>query len=187
MMQYKYLKKRNFDIELRQKKFIMMGGEFKNVKQKLSEADIKKMKRQYIEMYYAFTSLNWASGKILGVSWQKAVEQMDSYVASKTKKTGHPMNAELLKFHRQRHRETAEAIMHNPYVNVKLLERHKEIFLRHGNKDLTKSKHALDDMYQQYMPTQEITKQPKIAEFGLANEQMMNNMLVFQRLRERAA
>ena len=177
------LEKRNFDLEFQQKKFIMLGGELKNVSSKLPPEVIKKMKQEYVKMFYAFTSINWGQGKTLGVSWQKALSQMDAFVTTKMKIANHPINAELIKFHQETRRQIAKSIMTNPYVDEKLNERFQKGFFDYGNKTLSESKHALDDMFKKYMPRQEITKKPQTFEFDLVKnniQKMMQQLMAGQ-------
>lgn len=177
-------------MELRQKQFIMMGGKSNTNQKKLSELEIKQIKQKYRSMYIGFVSINWGSGKTLGVSWQKALEQMDGFIASKSKIVGHPINNELVKYHAEFRRDMARHIMTSDYSEDKLSEEHKKFFFDDGEKMLKKSKSALDSLYQQYMPQQNIEKTSIAHKFGLANQkvqQMLQQLLMQQQMNGRAA
>ena len=175
------------NIELQRKKIIMMGGSVKREQQKLPKETIEEMKKNYTKMYFAFTSINWASGKTLGMSWQKALEQMDSYVATKTKMQNHPIGTELMKIHNSFRREMAKSIMTSQHANEKLQEPHIiQSFMNYGTKSLKNGKYVLDNMYQKYTPKTNIKNPEILHKFGISS-QMLMNQLVSQMINERAA
>ena len=57
------------NLELQQKQIMMMGGLINKKQKKLSEEEIKQLKKDYSLMYFGFVSINWGQGKTLGVSW----------------------------------------------------------------------------------------------------------------------
>ena len=177
------------NIEFQQKQIMMVGGLGDDKKQKLSPETIKQMKTNYIKMYYGFVSINWGMGKTLGVAWQKALEQMDGFIATKAKIVGHPINNELIKFHKEFRHDMAKTIMTNPYTEEKLPERLKKIFFDDGTKRVKESKGVLDSMYQQYMPKNIFEKTQVAHKFALANQktQQMLQQLLMQQIRQRAA
>ena len=181
------------NFKLQQMKLMMVGGLNTNTKQKLPPEVVKQIHKDYIHMYYAFVSINWGQGKTLGVSWQKGLEQMDAFVASKMKIANHPANNELLKIHTEFRKDMAKTIMTNPNTEEKLDDRLKKSFLNYGMKEVSKSKTALDNMYKKYMPEnlQEKTQeQPqKAKQLNLANykAQQVLQILMQQRTMERAA
>ena len=177
------------NLELHQKKFILMGGKIKNVQKKLSANEIAQIKKSYRRMYFAFTSINWANGMTLGMAWQKALEQMNSFVATKSKIKNHPVNDELMKIHAEFRREQSKHIMTSEYANEKLSDKYKKSFFDYGNQKLKKYKSVIDGMYKQYMPQPEITKQQKTSDFGIGMQktQQILQQLLLQQLKERAA
>ena len=101
MMNDKNINQQN--LELYQKKIMMMGGHIEN-QVKLSPEQIKQLKKDYSMMFIGLTSINWSKGVTLGTAWQKALEQMDGFIAAKTKIANHPINKYLiehLKYHHQ--------------------------------------------------------------------------------------
>ena len=169
------------NMKFRQKQIVMMGGGINQQTKKLSPAEIEQMKKNYVAMYFGFTSINWGMGKTLGMSWQKALEQMDGYVMSKVKIPNHPANAELIKFHTEFRRDMAKFIMTNPYTNVKLKEHHKKLFLDYGTKRVKESKNTLDKIYEQHMPSMDVKSQSKDNKFDVANrnlQQVIQSMLL---------
>ena len=179
------------NFEFQQQQMLMMGVVINQVQEKLPPEIIKQMKKDYVKMYYGFTSINWGMGKTLGISWQKALEQMDSFVATKTKISGHPANNELINFHSEFRRDMSKAIMTNPNTNLKLEERLKKNFLDYGTKSVKESKGALDGLYQKYMPKKTNEKTQTAQGFKLGNQkanQILQQLLIQQQMqRERAA
>lgn len=177
------------NLELQQKQIMMMGGLINKKQKKLSEEEIKQLKKDYSLMYFGFVSINWGQGKTLGVSWQKGLEQMDAYIKSKSKIMGHPVNNELVKIHSEFRKLMAKTIMTNPYVEEKLDERLKEEFLKFGMKDLRKGKGALDATYEKYMPEQTVNKTVDANKFNVANQnaRQMFQMLMLQNIQQRQA
>ena len=180
-------------LEIQKQQRMMMGGMVNDQQKKLSPEEIKKMKQDYFTMYFGFTSINWGSGKTLGVSWQKALEQMDAYVMSKAKTANHPVNEEFIKLHRQFRGEMAKFIMKNPYTEQKLKPDYRQDFLNYGTKRVKSGKSSLDGLYQQYMP-KENSQTPTMVKFNFANknvQQILQNFLAqqaqLQNYRQRAA
>ena len=170
------------NMEFRQKQIVMMGGGINQQTKKLSPAEIEQMKKNYVAMYYGFVSINWGMGKTLGVSWQKALEQMDGFVMSKTKIPNHPGNTELVKFHKEFRRDMAKSIMMNPYSSKKLNEVFKKSFVEYGTKRVKESKAVLDEMYKRYMPVTNVKPSSNdIRSFDVANRilrQRVQNMFL---------
>lgn len=172
------------NFELQQKQIIMMGGSVNTKQKKLSVAEIEKLKKDYRHMYFAFVSINWGMGKTLGVSWQKALEQMDSFVATKLKIVGHPINNELIKYNAEFKRDMSKHIMTSEYAQDTLSEQYKKIFFDDGEKQLKKSKAAIDSVYQQYMPEKTIEKTLMAHKFNLGQQKtqyMLQQILINQR------
>lgn len=174
------------NFELHRKRIIMMGGNVKKEQKKLSEKVIAKLRKSYVRMYFSFTSINWGQGKTLGTSWQKALEQMDAYVATKTKIQNHPANNELIKIHKKFRREMAEHIMTSEFANDVLEEKKvRESFMSYGTKFLKISKGTIDNIYKDYMPNTNIKQSEIVHKFGMSN-QMLRQMLI-QQTYQRAA
>jgi len=178
------------NFEFQQKKMMMMGAIVNNTQEKLPPEVIKQIKKDYHWMYFGFVSINWGMGKTLGVSWQKGLEQMDAYVATKTKIAGHPVNNELVKIHSEFRKEMAKTIMTNPYVDDKLTENLKVKFLNFGTEDVKTGKNGLDATYQKYMPKKTMENTKNAQQFGLANQkakQMLQQLLMQQKTNQYAA
>ena len=141
-------------------------------------------------MYFAFTSINWANGMTLGMAWQKALEQMESFVKTKANNSNNPVSNELIKIHTEFRRYQSKFIMTSEYVDDRLAERLKKPFMDYGNQQLKKYKSAMDNIYQMHMPTTEITKQTKTHDFGIGmqnTQQILQQLLLQQQLKQRAA
>lgn len=156
-------------LEVQQKYIIMLGADVNEKQVKLSPEAIKKLRKDYINMYIGFVSINWGQGKTLGASWQKAIEQMDAFVASKNKITGHPVNDELTKFHAEHRYLVSKNIMTNKHAGDKLEKRLQQKFIKFGMEDLKKGKAALDATYKQYMPKEKVVdKNQPVKSFEIA-------------------
>ena len=105
------LEKSKLFMEIQEKQLIMTGVTVKKNQKKLSFEDVRKIKQQYRDMYFALTSINWAQGMTLGMAWQKAIRQIEAYIVSKVKTPNHPMNAELIKFHTDFRKDMSKYIM----------------------------------------------------------------------------
>ena len=179
------LDKKQIELELQQKHFIMMGGALKVIQNKLSPMEIEKMKKDYVGMYYGLASINWGQGMTLGMAWQKALEQMDAFVASKAKIPNHPANSELIKYHNQFRRDMAKSIMTSDYTGEKLPEHLKKSFLTYGTKRVKETKNALNDMYKKHMPKQEMQKTTNGKSFDIAKQKQL--LLLQQMMNQRVA
>lgn len=179
--------KNQIESELQQKQFIMMGGSLKVVQNKLSQIEIEKMKKNYVGMYYALAAINWGQGITLGMAWQKALEQMDAFVASKTKIPNHPANAELKKYHNEFRRDMAKTIMTSEYTGEKLPEHLKKYFIDYGTKRVKETKGALDELYKTHMPKQELSKVPVVKSFEIAKRKTQQLLLMQQIINQRVA
>lgn len=180
------------NLSFQQQQIVMMGGMVDSKQKKLSPSEIKKMKSDYVAMYFGLVSINWGNGKTLGGAWQKALEQMDGFVMGKAKIANHPMNQELINFHREFRHNMAKSIMTNPNSNIMLSPRLKQDFIDYGTRRVKESKPALDMLYQKYMPdtNQMIKQNPTAQKFNTATlnmQQIMQQMMLQQRMRERAA
>jgi len=179
------LNKKQIELELQQKYLVMMGGSLKESQNKLSHMDIEKMKKDYVGMYYALVSINWGQGMTLGMAWQKALEQIDAFVASKMKIPNHPANSELVKYHNQFRRDRAKSIMTSEYADEKLSDRLKKSFVDYGTKRVKETKGALDNMYKKYMPKQEMQKTTNGKSFDIAKQKQL--LLLQQMMNQRVA
>lgn len=176
-------------MEFRQKQNIMLGI-FDKQTVRLSAEEIKKMKQDYVGMYYGFVSINWGQGMTLGRAWQKALEQMDAFVATKTKITNHPANKDFLKMHSDFRRDMAKSIMTSEYANDKLEPKYRKGFIAYGTKRVKETKNALDSLYQKYMPKQNLQQTSNAKSFDIAKQktqQLMQQILMQQIMNQRAA
>lgn len=184
------IEKNNLDLEIQKQKFILMGGSVKTIQKKLSQEDIKQIKKDYHRMYFALTSINWGQGMTLGMAWQKALSQMDAFVKSKTKVQNHPINDELTKIHTAFRRRMAKHIMTSEYSNNKLQEKYKKLFVQDGEKDFSKHKQSFDNIYKKYMPQQQIVKNTNSGQFDAAKirtQQKLQMLLQMKMLNQHAA
>jgi 5-keto 4-deoxyuronate isomerase len=164
--------KNQIELEFQQKQQMLMGGSVDaKAKKKMTPEDIKQMKKDYTNMYFALTSINWGHGGTLGMAWQKALSQMDAFVSTKMKMINHPMGKELLKMHTEFRRNMSKHIMTSEYAEEKLQERHKKLFIERGEKNFNKAKNSLDKIYDKYMPEKTEAKTPVAKSFAIAQQQ----------------
>lgn len=157
---------------------------------KISTDEIKKIKENYIGMYYGLVSVNWGRGMTLGMAWQKGLEQMDGFIAGKTKMLNHPLNKEILKIHSEFRRDMAKEIMSSEYANEKLEPALAKSFIEYGTKRVKETKDYLNGMYQKYMPEKTDAKQSNTKSFDVAKQktqQLMQQLIAQQFLKQRAA
>ena len=171
-------------LDFQQKQMMMMGIQKNQIK--LSREEIKKIKQNYVGMFYALAAINWSQGMTLGMAWQKALRQMDAFVASKTKIQNHPMNQYLVKMHTEFRRDMSKTIMTNQYSEEKLNPRLAKCFMAYGTKRVKETKGALNNLYQKYMPKQNVQQKTGINSFDIA-KQNIQRMLLQQMVYQHAA
>ena len=178
------------NLKTQQKLFIVMGGDIKSEQKKMSIQDIEKLRKNYRFMYVGFACMNWAHGNTLGMAWQKALEQMESFVKSKMKNINNPVNIELIKIHTEFKREMSKHIMTSHNTNMTVEGAEAKNFLEWGELYMKKSKKPLDDIYKKYMPKQTVQKTPLVKQFDIAKQkadQLMQQILLQRKINQRAA
>ena len=149
--------------ELRQHQILMHGG--RTQKNQLSQETIKQIKKDYYDMFIGFTSVNWSKpGTKLGTAWQKALSQMATYIKTKSNVPNNPVYKCLVDIHKKFSKRISEHIMkcRGRESETVLPERLHKQFAQ-DEKMITKGKSALDSVYTQYMPKQQIQEKPKMA------------------------
>ena len=177
--------------DIRDKMAILTGANKEHQKE-IPEEHQKQIVKNYVAMYFTLAAINWCHGMTLGMAWQKALEQMDAYIKSKTKIANHPMRKYLTEMHAIRRREMAKEIMTNPHANDKLSLNPETAakWESFSTKHFQKNKNALNMLYKQYMPKQPINVQTNENSFKVAQEKMftkMQQILLQQKMAQRAA
>jgi len=132
---------------------LMMTGESKDKKLELNKEQQKQIAIAYSKMFYALTTIHWCNGATLGTAWQKALEQMSSFVKTKSN-PGHPMNKYLHALDNQYRREISERIMTSKYsdekinMNPELAKKWSDV----ATKQFQSYLKTMNDMYKEYMP-----------------------------------
>lgn len=132
---------------------LMMTGQTKDKKLELTKEQEKQIAIAYSRMFYALVEIHWTGGATLGNAQQKALEQMSSFVKTKSNPE-HPMNKYLHVLDNQYRREISERIMTSPYSNEKinmnpeLAKKWSDIATKQFQSYLKK----MNDMYQEFMP-----------------------------------
>jgi len=176
-----------------QQKMLMIMGNEKNKKLELSKEEEKKIAQSYVKMHVALSAIRWCQGETLGVARQKSLEQLNSYVKSKTN-IAHPMNKYLMAINAQVHREVAEINMKDSNSNkkVEMTSALKQRWIQEETKKFQQSMQVLNDMYKKYMPEKTLDKMPAAKSFETAKQkaqQMMQQILMLQinQTKQRAA
>ncbi len=177
------------NMEIQQLQMKMFGLNI-DAKSKISMDEIKKIKQNYVGMYYGFVSVNWGRGMTLGMAWQKALEQMDAFIGGKTKTPNHSLNKILTQIHSDFRREMAKTIMDSHYADEKLNPQYAAGFVNHGAKRISETKDFLNNVYKKYMPEKTEQKQPQVKSFDIAKQnaqKLMQQMMLEQIIKQRAA
>ena len=177
------------NLELRQQQMIMFGVNEKN-KVKLTEQEIKQVQKNYVGMYYGFVSINWSQGMTLGMAWQKALQQMDAFVETKTRVPNHPLNEHLIKMHTEFRRDMSKKIMTSENAECKLNPKLKQSFANYGMSSLKKNKSVLDDLHKNYMPQNSIDKTQttkSLKDATQKTQELMQQLMLQQMIKSRAA
>lgn len=178
--------------EILQKQILMHGGSIdvlnKNQK-KLSVEEVKRLEKDYRKMYFGLTAVNWSQGMTLGMAWQKALQQIEAFVQTKTKIANHPVNAYLNRIHAKFKRDMSKHIMDckGKESETKLSPKLKKIFAAYGTKEVQTGKSSLNDWYQKYMPEQTIQKIPDVKKFEFVKQNIQQSVMLEFLSRNRAA
>lgn len=187
MMNELNLKQKNFEIQ--QKQFIMVGGKFDQQK-KLTPQEIKQLEQDYRTLYFGLVSLNWSRSMTLGMAWQKALEQIESFITGKTKNTNHPVNEHLVKIHNRFKQDQSKHIMEcaGKESELKLNKNLVKFFETAGVEMVQKGKSAINKIYEKYKTEQNI--QNKYKKFDIAKQktqQIMQQFMLQQMVKQRVA
>ncbi len=168
-----------------QQKMLMLLGQEKNSKLELSEQEENKIAKNYQKMFFALATIRWCNGATLGVARQKSLEQMNSFVKSKTN-IAHPMNKYLMSMNNQMFREISQRNMtdENSDKKININSTLAKKWLDESTKEFQKCLKELNEMYQKYMPEKTLEKMPATKSFENANQkaqQMLMQLLARQK------
>lgn len=171
--------------DIQSKMAILMG--VKPEKQiELTPEQKNQITKNYIAMYYSLAWINWCNGASLGTAWQKALEQMDGFVAGKIKVANHPMVGFLKELHVKHRQKMSKEIMTSEFADVKLnldSQRYK-VYMGNVAQHFEESKNALNGLYNQLMPKQKTEKIDNTQPFKMVQTkalQMMQQLLWLKR------
>ena len=120
----------------------------------LEYAEEQQVLVSYINMYFALVVVNWCRRNTLGYAMQQALEQMGSFVQSKTREQNHPMTSYLQLFHAQFKNEMDTEIR-NPICAGKTLNKSfegLEEWSASASCSFQENKCALSNLHQRLMP-----------------------------------
>ena len=161
-----------------QQRILMIMGDNKNQKLELEKTEENKIAKNYQKMYMALATIRWCRGQTLGVARQHALQQMNSYVKTKTN-IAHPMNKYLIGINGQINREVSYHNMTDEHANEKIDM--NSTLAKKWSMESTKifqdCMRELNEMYKKYMPQKDKTQQPAPVKFQIA-QRNMQKMLV---------
>ena len=105
--------------DVRRKIVLLMRGH-KDDKIEVPQHQQQQIAKNYMKTFYALAAINWTKGMVLGAAWQKALDQMNSFVVGKAKSPNNPVNKYLVGIHAQNRREISEYMMFSPNSDEKL-------------------------------------------------------------------
>lgn len=160
--------------EIQNKMAILMGGKPEKQPQ-LTPEQKKQITKNYIAMFYSLGWVNWCNGASLGTAWQKALEQMDGFVAGKTKVANHPMAGFLKELHAGHRKNMSKEIMTSKYAEMKLNLEPQMVRVWIGSivKHFEENKNALNGLYNQLMPKQKTETLNKEQPFKMAQNKTL--------------
>jgi len=164
-------------------RILMMTGQVKDKKLELTKEQEKQIAHDYGVMFRSLIVINWCKGGTLGMAQQKSLEQMSSFVKTKSNPE-HPMNKYLHALDNQHRREFSEYIMKNKYseetvgINSELAQRWAKIAT--GN--FQKAFKRMNEMYKQYMPQKQAEDKTKQVENEKQNA--YKKMFLFLQMRQ---
>lgn len=161
-----------------QQRILMIMGEKKDKKLELEKTEENKIAKNYQKMYMALATIRWCRGQTLGVARQHALQQMNSYVKTKTN-IAHPMNKYLIGINGQINREVSYRNMTDEHSDKKIDM--NSTLAKKWSMESTKifqdCMRELNEMYKKYMPQKDKTQQPAPVKFQIA-QRNMQKMLV---------
>lgn len=82
----------------------------------INEKDLAAIKHEFMKMYNSLATINYCRGGTVGTAQQKALDQMSSFVKTKTVQN-HPMNEFLKKLDSENRKTMSEYIMKSSFSN----------------------------------------------------------------------
>ncbi len=156
---------------------ILMGGQ-KEKTRDLTKEQQNQITKNYVAMYFSLAAVNWCQGTTLGIAWQKALEQMDSFIKAKIKVENHPMTKWLAKIHSRHHREMSKEIMTNQNANnkISMSPESAKKWSAFSAKHFEENKNSLNGLYNQLMPQQKVQQQSENNPFKMAIDKISKTM-----------
>ncbi|MFQ6703993.1 MAG: hypothetical protein ACLRFP_02850 [Alphaproteobacteria bacterium] len=174
-----------------QQRMLMLMGENKDQKLELTKDEENKIAQNYQKMYFALATIRWCNGEKLGIARQHALEQMNSYVKTKTN-IAHPMNKYLVAINSQINREVSYHNMTDKHSD-KTINMNSELAKKWSTesaKIFQQCMKNMNEMYKKYMPEKNNKQTPATVKFQLAQhrtQQMLQQIILEQQRRQRAA
>ena len=174
-----------------QQRMLMMMGDKKNQKLELDKKEENQVAKNYQKMYFALATIRWCNGETLGVARQHALEQMNTYVKTKSN-IAHPMNKYLIGINGQINREVSYHNMTDEHANEKI-DMNSTLakkWAAESTQIFQENMRELNTLYQKYMPQNDKKQQPAAIKFELVNrhmQKMLQQMMIQQQTNQRAA
>ena len=174
-----------------QQKMLMMMGENKNQKLELTKDEENKIAQNYQKMFFALAVIRWCKGEKLGIARQHALEQMNSYVKTKTN-IAHPVNKYLIAINSQIHREISYRNMtdENSDKTINMNSELAKKWLAESTKIFQQCLQDMNEIYKKYMPAKDKKELPAAVTFELAQrrtQEMLRRIIAEQKSNQYAA
>lgn len=143
----------------------------------LSEADKKKISAAYFQLFYSLSFANWLKRTSLGQAWYKAIEQLKSFISSKSPEN--PATMYMRQIFAAHKAKWSQLIMTSPLKDTQIEctpEKKQEWNMRVA-KNTTDALKNLNDMLALYK-TNEQPKQKTVQQSEFLSAQQKMQMLI---------
>lgn len=82
----------------------------------IDEKDLSAIRHEFMKIYNSLATINYCRGGTVGAAQQKALDQMSSFIKTKTAQN-HPMNEYLKKLDSENRKNMSEYIMKSSFSN----------------------------------------------------------------------
>lgn len=140
----------------------------KSKEKQLSPEDKKAIEKGLGDLFFGLAWTNWLNGATLGIAWQKALEQVDSFVAGKNQ--NNPATKYLREVAAANKARMSRIIMTSSYSNEKMNcppEKFKE-WSELGTKWTNDGLKQLNDKFKQFEP-----EKPQVQQFQQSKQNLI--------------
>lgn len=146
----------------------------------LSEADKKKISAAYFQLFYSLSFANWLKGTSLGQAWYKAIEQLKSFISSKSSEN--PATMYMRQIFAAHKAKWSQLIMTSPLKDTKIEctpEKKQEWNMRVA-KNTNEALKNLNDTLALYETKEQKNQKPVQQSEFLSAQQKMQMLILWQ-------